>query len=108
MMKKFKNNKGVTLVALAIAVAVIMILTNVIVYNAIDGLRANKLRNLQTDIENLRDKSIINVYNLSNDARLDKNYIVIVTSNGSIYYTEDIINFYNLNIEGFPKFIISE
>lgn len=56
MMKKFKNNKGVTLVALAIAVAVIMILTNVIVYNAIDGLRANKLRNLQTDIENLRDK----------------------------------------------------
>lgn len=56
MMKKFKNNKGVTLVALAIAVAIIMILTNVVVYNAIDGLRANKLGNLQTDIENLRDK----------------------------------------------------
>lgn len=56
MMKKIKNNKGVTLVSLAIAVAIIMILTNVIVYNAIDGLRANKLANLQTDIENLRDK----------------------------------------------------
>lgn len=68
----------------------------------------NQIECLNDKIENLRDKSIINVYNLSNDARLDKNYIVIVTSNGSIYYTEDIINFYNLNIEGFPKFIISE
>lgn len=56
MMRKFRNNKGVTLVALAIAVAIIMILTNVVVYNAIDGLRANKLGNLQADIENLRDK----------------------------------------------------
>ena len=56
MMRKFRNNKGVTLVALAIAVAIIMILTNVVVYNAIDGLRTNKLGNLQADIENLRDK----------------------------------------------------
>ena len=57
MMKSLiKKNKGVSLISLVITVAVILILTNVVVYNAADSLRTTKLSNMQADIENLRDK----------------------------------------------------
>lgn len=57
MMKSLiKKSKGVSLISLVITVAVILILTNVVVYNATDSLRATKLSNMQADIENLRDK----------------------------------------------------
>ena len=57
MMKKLvKNNRGVTLVSLVITVVVILILTNVVIYNAAGNLRTTKLSNMQADIENLRDR----------------------------------------------------
>ena len=57
MMKKLiKKSKGVSLISLVITVAVILILTNVVVYNAADTLKTTKLSNMQADIENLRDK----------------------------------------------------
>lgn len=57
MMKNLiKKNKGVSLISLVITVAVILILTNVVVYNAADTLKTTKLSNMQADIENLRDR----------------------------------------------------
>lgn len=56
MKKKIKNEKGVTLVSLAIAVTVLIILSNVIIYNVRDNLKVGKLTEMQNDIENLRDK----------------------------------------------------
>ena len=53
---------------------------------------------------NLNNKKIINVYNLSDD--FEEDYIIIVTEEGKTYYTEDFINFYSLNIDGFPKLTI--
>ena len=56
MKKVLKRERGITLVALVITVAIILILTNVVVYNAVSNLRTAKLQNMQADIENLRDK----------------------------------------------------
>ena len=56
MMRKLKNEKGVTLVSLGIAVFVILILTSVILYNIKDSLKLNKLQQMYNDIDNLRDK----------------------------------------------------
>ena len=56
MMKKVINkNSGVTLVSLAIAVTVILILTGIIIYNVRDNLGISNLREMQSDIQNLRD-----------------------------------------------------
>lgn len=56
-MKKFlRNQKGINLITLTITVLVILVLTNIILYNVSDNLNIQKLRNMQTDIENLRDK----------------------------------------------------
>ena len=54
--KKIKSEKGVTLVSLAIAVTVLVILSNIIIYNVRDNLKMGKLTEMQNDIENLRDK----------------------------------------------------
>ena len=51
-----KSNKGLNLIALVITIAVILILTNIVIYNAANHLKTTKVTNLQTDIENLRDK----------------------------------------------------
>lgn len=65
MMNKFlKDKKGVTLVSLAIVVIVILILTNVLIYNVKDSLGANDLKAMQNDIQNLRDK-INNYYSIN-------------------------------------------
>ena len=54
--KKIKSEKGVTLVSLAIAVTVLVILSNIIIYNVRENLKIGKLTEMQNDIENLRDK----------------------------------------------------
>ena len=55
-MQMIKKEKGISLVSLAIAVAVLLILTNVIIYNVRDDLKIGNLNEMQNDIQNLRDK----------------------------------------------------
>ena len=56
MRNLLKSQKGVTLVYLATAVIVLIIITNVILYSLKDNLQVEQLRNMQNDISNLRDK----------------------------------------------------
>lgn len=55
-MQMIKKEKGISLISLAIAVAVLLILTNVIIYNVRDDLKIGNLKEMQNDIQNLRDK----------------------------------------------------
>ena len=71
MIKKIVNNqKGVSLVTLTITVIVILILTGIVLYNVKDNLGVQKLKSMQADIENLRDK--IESYYIEN--RIHKYY----------------------------------
>ena len=53
---KIENAKGVTLTTLAITIAVLMILVNVIVYNVGNNLKLGRLEEMKADIDNLRGK----------------------------------------------------
>jgi type II secretory pathway pseudopilin PulG len=53
---RFKSARGISLVSLVITTLVLIILANVIIYNANDDIKATKLKKMQNDIENLRDK----------------------------------------------------
>lgn len=59
MNKVLKYNKGVTLITLTITVVILLIVTNIIIYNVQDNLGIEKLRNMQNDIEELTDKIAI-------------------------------------------------
>lgn len=60
MNNKIKKEKGVSLVSLSIAIIVLVIITNMILYNVKENLVTEKLKNMQNDIENLVDK--VSVY----------------------------------------------
>ena len=51
-----KQNKGVSMVALVITVIILVILTNILIYNAQDNIYIKSLTNLYNDIDILREK----------------------------------------------------
>lgn len=53
---KKSQEKGVSLVSLIIAVIVLIILTNIVVYNVSDSLKIENLKAMQNDVDSLRDK----------------------------------------------------
>lgn len=56
MKKIIKKENGVTMVALVITVIILLILTNMLIYNATDSAQIKALTNLYNDIELLREK----------------------------------------------------
>ncbi len=56
MKKFFRNQKGINLISLTITVLVILVLTNVVIYNVKSNLKTQNIKALQTDISNLREK----------------------------------------------------
>ena len=52
----FNKDKGVSLVSLTITVIILVIITNILIYNVKDNLKVANLRNMQNDISNLREK----------------------------------------------------
>ena len=57
MMRKYlRDAKGVSMISLAIVIVVLVILTNVLIYNVKDNLGVEKLKCMQNDITNLSDK----------------------------------------------------
>ncbi|MCI8616875.1 MAG: SUMF1/EgtB/PvdO family nonheme iron enzyme [Clostridia bacterium] len=56
MESRIKQEKGITMIALVITVMVLLILVNVLVYNAQDTIQIQVLNDLYSDIELLRDK----------------------------------------------------
>ena len=59
----WKQNKGVSLVSLAVTIIILIIITNILVYYAKDNIYVKSLTNMYNDIANLRDK-ISNYYSI--------------------------------------------
>lgn len=56
-MKKFiKQDKGISLITLGITVIIILVITEMLIYNAKDGIYVKNLYQLRNDIQNLREK----------------------------------------------------
>lgn len=53
---KIKQEKGITMIALAITIIILIILTNILIYNTRDNVQIEALTNLYNDIELLREK----------------------------------------------------
>ncbi|MBR3163370.1 MAG: hypothetical protein IKF17_04665 [Clostridia bacterium] len=51
-----RNQKGINMITLSIAVIILVVITSVLVYNAKDGVKVKNLNNLYNDIEQLNNK----------------------------------------------------
>ena len=58
MKNVLKKERGISLITLTFAVLILVIITNVLIYNVGDSVEIKKLNNLYSDIEDLRDKVI--------------------------------------------------
>ena len=93
-----KGNKGINLISLTIAVTVILILTGIIIVNSTSSLKSNKLRNMQADIDNLRDK-VSNYYSRYGEIPADRSIEYTNTSHiNSISNAVDTGAFYVIDL----------
>lgn len=70
---KLRNQNGINMITLSIAITIMIIITSVLVYNTRDGIKVNDLRDLYNDIELLNDK--VSAYYLEhNDIPKAKKY----------------------------------
>ena len=98
MMKKLKLQKGITVISLSIAVIVLLIITGTIIYNVTENLGVQKLKAMQTDIANIREKvstyyaeygAIPVEHEYSNETNLNKiNVISDAVDTGKFYVIE--------------------
>ena len=59
-----RNQKGINMITLSVAVIILVIITSILVYNAKDGTKIKSLNNLYNDIEQLNNK--VSSYYLKN------------------------------------------
>lgn len=109
MIKKIlKNQKGISLVSLAIAVVVILTLTNVIILNVKDNLGVQKIQALRSDISNLKDKisnyyaindtiPIINI-EYTNINKIEESGVISEASDTGKFYIIDLGKIENLTL----------
>lgn len=55
-MKKVNKNKGISLISLTVTVLVLIIISSMLIYNAKNGIKMQKLNKMQNDIEILENK----------------------------------------------------
>ena len=109
MIKKFLNNqKGVSLVSLTITVIIILILTGIVLYNVKDNLSVQKLKSMQADIENLRDKiSYYYIEHGSIPAKIEYNNITNIKSAGVISDEVDTGKFYIIDLSAIDNLTLT-
>ena len=83
MKKYIKQEKGVTLVALAMIVIILIMITTMLVFNAKDSIYIKNLYELKNDISNLRDK-VSEYYNEYGKIPASVEYAGDVESLGSV------------------------
>ena len=106
--EKNKNAKGITLISLVVAIAVLMIVSNIIIYYAKDNLKVGKLKAMQSDIANLRDK--ISSYYAQNGAipaKIKYTNINHIKESGVISSNVDIGDFYVIDLSALENLTLN-
>ncbi len=109
MIKKIVNNqKGVSLVTLTITVIVILILTGIVLYNVKDNLGVQKLKSMQADIENLRDKIESYYIEYGNiPAKIEYTNITNIKDDGVISNEVDTGKFYIIDLSAIDNLTLT-
>ena len=114
-MQKMKNiwkqNKGVSLVSLAVAIIVLIIITNMLVYYAKDNVYVKSLTNMYNDVSNLREK-ISNYYSIYGDIPVKGKYenaeeINNLQTAGIIGANDNINEFYVIELSALERLKIN-
>lgn len=98
MKYKMKQEKGVTMVALVVTVIILLIITNILIYNAKDSIHINALTNLYNDIELLEEK-VSEYYNEYGKIPAKIKYTNISQLSSVLSLNNDTGDFYVIDLE---------
>ena len=98
MKYKIKQEKGITMVALVITVIILLIVTNMLIYNAKDSVHIKALTNLYNDIELLREK-VSEYYNEYGKIPAEIKYTNTSQLSAVLSINNDIGDFYVIDLE---------
>ena len=93
-----KKQKGITMVSLVITVIILLILTNVLIYNAKDSIYINSLTNIYNDIE-LLDSKISEYYEEKGKIPAKIKYTNISNLSNVISKNNDTGEFYVIDLQ---------
>ena len=93
-----KQEKGISMVSLIITIIILVILTNMLVYNARDNIHIKALTNLYSDIELLREK-VSEYYNEYGEIPAEIQYTNINELSDVLSSKNDTGNFYIIDLE---------
>lgn len=108
MKKNLKKEAGVSLISLGIAIMIILVITNMVLYNVKDNLGIHKLESMQADIENLSDKvsSYYSQYG-SIPAKTEYTNTVKLESAGIISSAVDTGKFYVIDLQSLENLTLT-
>lgn len=97
-----KQNKGVTVVSLAVVIVILVIVTNILLYNAKDSTYIKKLTSMQNDVSKLREK-VSSYYSIYGEIPANVKYenedaINKIKDSGAIGKNDDIDQFYVIEL----------
>ena len=101
-MKKIKNNKGIALVSLTIAIIILIVLTSMLIYNARNGIKLRTLKMMQNDID-LLSNEINSYYVKYGDIPAEIEYLGSINfekqpNDDDKYYVIDLSAFENISL----------
>ncbi len=108
MKNKISVEKGITLVSLVITITVLVILTNIIIYNSASSLKIERVDAMKNDIANLRD--MISTYYAKNGkipAKLQYTNIDHIRQAGLISEAADTGNFYVIDLSALENLTLN-
>ncbi len=105
-MKKLKNNKGITMIALVVTIIIMAILLTVVNYGSQRGLEMKELNNMYADILVLEEKISLYYLNTGKLPLKDETKVITVNdsikntnpNNGNEFYEIDITKLNNVSL----------
>lgn len=98
MKNHLREEKGVTLVTLGIVIVILVIITNLLLYNTKDSVIIKKLEDLYIDVDNLREK-VSNFYNQYGKIPASTEYTNISHLSEVLSQKNDTGKFYVLDLQ---------
>lgn len=101
MIKNIRQEKGITMITVTIAVIILLVITGILMFNAKDAIYIRNYNNLKNDIDVLRDK-IASFYNQNGSIPAKAQYLDLSVDMNSILNQEESNNkdeFYVIDLQ---------
>jgi hypothetical protein len=105
-MKKLRDNKGINMITLSVAVVILVIITSMLVYGASDGVKIKRLNDMYNDIENL-DNKVASYFRENGEIPIKGRYDITGVVSASALNPNDGDSYYAIDLQLLPDLTLN-